>query len=113
MKWFDRWLTKKIKQAWENARNEPEEQPLKESGIRIRTNWNSALTSPKQTASSRHLESRGMNFTMYNAMGGWVLEYNFYDEKNDQHHKNLHIITDEQDLGQRIAHIISYEQIKL
>ena len=53
-----------------------------------------------------------MSFTIYNANGGYVMEYSKYDERTDRHNQTLHIIPSEQDLGQGIAHIITYEMLK-
>ena len=61
---------------------------------------------------SRTLETRGMNFTVYHASGGHVLEYNQYDEKTDRHYNRLHIIPTDQDLGQGISHIITLEMLR-
>ena len=61
---------------------------------------------------SRTLDTRGMNFTIYTASGGHILEYSSYDEKTDRHNNALHIITADQDLGQGIAHIITLEMLR-
>ena len=73
--------------------------------------------SPKRSralasAGNRHFDTRGMGFTIYQAVGGNILEYSSYDEKTDRHEHRLHIIPTEQDLGQGIAHIITYEMLR-
>ena len=60
----------------------------------------------------RTLDSRGMNFTIHQANGGYVLEYSTYDEKTDRHNNTLHIINSDQDLGQGIAHVITLEMLR-
>jgi hypothetical protein len=62
--------------------------------------------------SSRHFDTRGMGFTIYQAVGGNIMEYSSYDDKTDRHEHRLHIIPSEQDLGQGIAHIITYEMLR-
>ena len=59
-----------------------------------------------------HLDSRGMNFTIHQASGGYVLEYSAYDDKTDRHNHNLNIIPSDQDMGQGIAHIITLEMLR-
>ena len=59
-----------------------------------------------------HLDSRGMNFTIHMANGGYVLEYSTYNDKTDRHDNALHIITSDTDLGQGIAHIITLEMLR-
>jgi len=60
----------------------------------------------------RDIDNHGMNFTIMNAVGGYVMQYSQYDEKNDRSDRRLHIINSEQDLGQSIAHIITYEMLR-
>jgi hypothetical protein len=62
--------------------------------------------------STRDIDHNGMNFTIMNAVGGYVMQYSQYDEKNDRNDRRLHIITSDQDLGQSIAHIITYEMLR-
>jgi hypothetical protein len=64
------------------------------------------------TVSSRTFETRGMGFTIYQAVGGNVMEYSTYDEKKDSHETRLHIIPSDQDLGEGISHIITYEMLR-
>jgi hypothetical protein len=59
-----------------------------------------------------HLDSRGMNFTIHMARGGYVLEYSTYNDKTDRHDNALHIIPSDQDMGQGIAHIITLEMLR-
>ena len=58
------------------------------------------------------LDSRGMNFTIHMANGGYVLEYSTYNEKTDRHDHALHIINSDTDLGQGIAHVITLEMLR-
>ena len=59
-----------------------------------------------------HLDSRGMNFTIHMANGGYILEYSSYNDKTDRHDNTLHIINSDQDLGQGIAHVITLEMLR-
>jgi hypothetical protein len=63
-------------------------------------------------STGRSFESRGMGFTIHQAVGGNIMEYSSYDEKTDRHEHRLHIIPSDQDLGQGIAHIITYEMLR-
>ena len=63
-------------------------------------------------SSGRTLDSRGMNFTIHMANGGYVLEYSTYNEKTDRHDNSLHIIPSDQDMGQGIAHVITLEMLR-
>jgi hypothetical protein len=53
-----------------------------------------------------------MNFQVCRATGGYIVEYTNYDRKRDEHNRHLHIITDEQDLGDSIAKIVTIEMLR-
>jgi hypothetical protein len=63
-------------------------------------------------STGKSLDSRGMNFTIHMANGGYVLEYSNYNEKTDRHDNALHLIPSDQDLGQGIAHVITLELLR-
>lgn len=70
------------------------------------------LSSGKSIRSRDGLCTSGMNFTIYQANGGTIVEINQYDSKTDRNDHSLHIITNDQDLGQGIAHIITLELLR-
>ena len=86
MKFFYRWLQNKLN-------NYDQDEPVK------------ILTTEQS------LTSHGMNFTVYKANGGFVVEHRVYDRKNDCNNNSLHIITPNQDLGEELGKIITYESI--
>lgn len=96
MKWFNKWFAKKCRQAWE----ERQDNPIKETSL--------AVTASRSIDSS----CNGMNFTVYRASGGHVIETRKYDRKRDTNDHGLHIITDDKDLGEEIGRIITFEQLR-
>jgi hypothetical protein len=54
-----------------------------------------------------------LNFKVYSAVGGKVVEFRRYDRKSDRNDSTTYIITNDQDFGDRIAKIATMEQIKL
>ena len=58
------------------------------------------------------LESDGMRLQVYKASGGYVVETRSYDRRKDQNNNSMHVITDEEDLGDRIGKIIMMEALK-
>jgi len=94
--WFTKWFNKKVRLAWDEA-NQVSDEPIRLRGQAVRT---------------RMIEQNGMNFTLYKAVGGHIMEYSCYDERTDESTKTLHIITADTDLGQSIAHVITYEMLK-
>ncbi|HEY6435443.1 MAG TPA: hypothetical protein VIY47_02555 [Ignavibacteriaceae bacterium] len=73
------------------------------------------LTSTKATgASASHTISEqnpGLNFSVYSANGGKVIQVYSYDRKTDRTTSNLHIVTDKEDLGEELALIITQEML--
>jgi hypothetical protein len=105
MKWFDKWFFNKCRQAWDDSKNLVEEDcpptysTRKGRGISV-------------SPSTRSLESNGVNFRLYTASGGHVVELNHYDSQTDRQTTGLHIIPSSEDLGQSLAHIITVEALK-
>ena len=110
MKWFDKWFLKKARWAW----NVPREEDADEGPNLVMTP-NRAAKAQRGLVSSRdsgELESRGVNFTLYNANGGHVVELRHYDEKSDRIKNSLHIVPHDKDLGESLSQIITYEALK-
>lgn len=63
------------------------------------------------TDSSR-LNSSGMNFSVYKANGGFIIEYHYYDRHRDLSENKLHIVTEDKDLGEELGKIISFETLR-
>lgn len=61
---------------------------------------------------SNRIDSPGINFRVCKATGGFVVETNSYDPNTDRAKSNLHIITDEQDIGQEIGKILTMEALR-
>ena len=53
-----------------------------------------------------------INFQIYPASGGNVVEVQYYNESLDKMYKALHIIPSDQDLGEGISKIITIEMLK-
>ena len=61
----------------------------------------------------RSLDSdRAMNFRIFPAQGGRIVEINRYDSVKDRHYNSLYIVTNEQDLGKEIERIIVQEHLR-
>jgi hypothetical protein len=53
-----------------------------------------------------------LNFKVFNAVGGRVVEFTSYDRKSDRRYSTTYIITNDQDFGERIAKIAVMENLK-
>lgn len=100
MKWFDNWFLKHSRKAWERVQLEP----VLHSDIGYLVNNKKSI--------SRDLNSPSTLFRTYNANGGTVVEVSYYDVTTDRSSTSLHVIPKDEDLGQALAHIITYEALK-
>jgi len=53
-----------------------------------------------------------LNFRMYKAENGHVMEVRHYDRRTDRNTNKLYLITDDQDLGAEISKIITVESLR-
>ena len=53
----------------------------------------------------------GMNFTVYSATGGKVIQIRTYNANTDQSRSTLYVVTDKEDLGQELGQIITVESL--
>lgn len=55
----------------------------------------------------------GLNFSLYRAVGGHVLECRVYNQKTDRHDGTLYMIHEDEDFAKQVAQAIMLEQMKL
>jgi hypothetical protein len=58
------------------------------------------------------LDSNGMRLQIYKASGGFVVETRRYDERTDRHDNTMHVITEDEDLGERLGKIVMMEALR-
>ena len=102
MKWLDNWALRRAKHIRSREETITSIDRV-ERGIGI---------SMKEGASIGGSKHR-MNFTVYRANGGMMVEYNRYDDRKDHHHCELHIVHPDQDLGEALGKIVTFESLKL
>ena len=100
MKWLDNWILKRAKRIRQGNETISSIDKL-QTGISISEDRPSI-------GSSRHR----MNFVVYRANGGVLVEINRYDERKDQHHCELHIVHPDEDLGAALGKIVTFESLK-
>jgi len=97
---FFRWFGHKLNRHMNESEYEPAQ--LKTRAI--------PSTSPVERSLGDHRQT--MNLQIHTASGGYILEFSKYDRKRDEHDRNLHIVTQDQDLGESIAQIITVEMLR-
>jgi len=76
-----------------------------------RENYPSDNIVASDSISEGNLQSSGTNFSVYKADGGFVVETGWRDKHHDRH-TSLYLITEDQNFGERISQILTYEAIK-
>jgi hypothetical protein len=66
----------------------------------------------KMSSSGEGIGKPGMNFTIHPAAGGYILEYRVYDQRTERNDNKLHIINEDQNLGESIGKIITLEILR-
>lgn len=67
---------------------------------------------PQPVLESSGLSSEGMRLQVYKASGGYVVETRSYDSHKDRHHCTMHVITEQEDLGDRLGKIVMMEALR-
>ena len=58
------------------------------------------------------LSSDGMRLQIYKASGGFVVETRSYDRNRDRNQNSMHVIRDDQDLGEALGKIVMMEALQ-
>jgi hypothetical protein len=98
MKWF-----KKMLWRWTYQGREFDEQNSTMSSNRLISRDETAVCGDEPI----------LNFKVYSAVGGKVVEFRRYDRHKDRNDTTTYIITNDQDFGERIAKIAMIENLKL
>lgn len=91
-----KWIKRKIK----NWLNEPEEDVVKSIGI----------SSPKEL--QRPEQDPILQFRVYSAENGQVLEFSRYDRVKDRCHNSVYIINKDEEVADKVAKCLSLEMLK-
>ena len=99
------------------ARHYVEEKPMKLTFKQRIRNWIMSDDSDMDQPCVPDIEpagfdSDGMRLQVYRASGGYVIETRSYDRRTDRNNNTMHVITDDQDLGQALGKIVMMEALR-
>jgi hypothetical protein len=98
MNWLKRMIVKWVRDDWDRAGREQDCY---------------ATVSPKNMLSTRDVNSDPtLQFKVYNAIGGKVVEFSRYDRHKDRSFHDIYIISKDEDFGAKIAKIAMLECLK-
>ena len=95
------WLKLKLRNWVLSAHDEPEQLAYSNSKNSI------ASVSTRDVGSDPTLQ-----FKVYNAIGGKVVEFSRYDRQKDRHFHDIYIIGKDEDFGEKISRIAMLEVLK-
>jgi hypothetical protein len=103
MNWLKRMVVKWVREDWDNARNDQAD----------------CYPSPKLSRGMNTVSTRSgidgeptLQFKVYSAVGGKVVEFNRYDPKTDRNDRQVYIIGKDEDFGEKIAKISMLESLR-
>ena len=100
MKWFNRWFAKKCQQAWEDARNQPDDAVLA-SPAKMARGINTTLDSDD-----------GLNIQVRAAIGGRIVSFRHYDQKSDRNYWKTYVIPEDLDFERELGKMITLESMR-
>lgn len=67
----------------------------------------------KSTSANNNIAigNNGVNFTIYNAIGGKIVQIQTYDPRTDRTRSELYIVTDKENLGEELSQIITRDSL--
>ncbi len=107
MKWFDKWMYKQTKKAWDNKDQFEEEAYVNKAKAQRGLQLGTAMVERGRP------EGEGrISFELSSAVGGKILNVRHYDERKDRHDCQTYVIPNGEDIGERVAKIVNLEMFK-
>jgi hypothetical protein len=105
---LSRWLMKKLTEGAEFEKRQSQERESAKSVNRLSSSISTLSIGPP----SIDQPERAIQFTVYVANGGRVVETRRYDKKTDRNTNGLYVITNDADFGHEIDKIITMESLR-
>lgn len=109
MKWFDKFLYRKLRDMWDNKHKY--NHYLQEEEYKLREAKQMSIGTAMVERGRAEGEGR-ITFELSTAVGGKILNVRHYDERKDRHDSQTYVIPSGEDVGERVAKIINLELFK-
>jgi hypothetical protein len=106
MKWFDTWILRRAERIMISKKEVDYHNDYSKPSTKNAISSNSTKGHTPATDES-------LNFKVYNAHGGKIVEFSRYDRRSERVDHELYIINKDQDFGERIAKIATFETLKM
>ena len=94
MNWFKQIIINWVKEDWDKSREQD-------------------CYATTKLGNGRSIDSEPtLNFKVYSAVGGKIVEFSRYDPKSDRHERQMYIIGRDEDFGEKIAKISTLEILR-
>lgn len=103
-----RWFAKMSREAWEDEKRQSQERESARAVNRL----SGSISTLSIGAPSIDQPERAIQFTVYTANGGRVVETRRYDRKTDRSTNGLYVINNDADFGKEIDKIITMEALR-
>lgn len=105
MNWFKRMVVRWVREDWDSVIPQYADEG---STMKLRRGLGTMSSSSPSSLDS----DATLTFTVYNAIGGKVVEFRRYDRKNDRSDHCVYVIGKDEDFGEKIAKIATLETLK-
>ena len=120
MKWLDKFILSRaitVLNKYDDGDDQPEvlyDSRLDKQLNKIRHQLNSSRATPRviESDDAEFDHEKSMKFTVHSAHGGYIVELRVYNTKTDRYDQQLHLITDDADLSESIAKIMTMELLR-
>ena len=97
--WFQRWFLKHSQQAWHNS----------QAQSNIIGSYQSGALAPAIGHTASINTRNSIDMSLVRADGGWIVQFQKYDQVHDNTAVNHYVIPDTEDFGQRLSEIITLQ----
>ena len=101
MKWFNRWFAKKCQQAWEEARNRPDDAMVAVPAAKLGRGLSTSIN-----------DDDGLNIQVRAAIGGRIVSFRHYDQKSDRNYWKTYVIPEDLDFERELGKMITLESMR-
>ena len=108
MKWLDRW----IQRCYNRARERDQLISVDGWDDSPKSNRKGGLTSVGRRVEHNYDDKSVISFKVFGANGGMIVETNRYDEKRDTEGINRYVISDDANLAESLAKIVTVEYMR-
>jgi hypothetical protein len=107
MRWFDKWLYRKIRDMWDNRESYEDSQQVNSRNLKMGIGMGTAMVERGRPEGEDRI-----SFELSTAVGGRILNVRRYDDRKDRHDAQTYVIPNGEDVGDRVAKIINLELFK-